>query len=216
MAPLLAATLIGSVSCAAHTAGREHVAAGREEIMVGHQQNSAGILIPTGRIQHGKASWYSTRTNGGTRTASGERLSNDAATAAHRHLPMGTIVKVTNLRNGLSENVRITDRGPFTEGRIIDVTIGTAEKLGMVKAGVVPVKVEPMKLVSYQGSALPAGSSAESVGDSSGTALSAPIASPDVADAASVDVPVESGSPVAAESAARSVLSLPVSVSPAS
>jgi len=104
--------------------------------------------LPSGKVQHGKASWYSIRTNGGTRTASGERLRNDAATAAHRYLPMGTMVKVTNLRNGRSETVRITDRGPFIKGRIIDVTIGTAEKLDMVNAGVVPVKVEPMRLVS--------------------------------------------------------------------
>ncbi len=141
MVLLLAATLFGSVSCASNGAGRE-------EIAVSGRSEDAKIWLPTGNVQHGKASWYSTRTNGGTRTASGERLRNDAATAAHRYLPMGTMVKVTNLRNGRSETVRITDRGPFTKGRIIDVTIGTAEKLGMVNSGVVPVKVEPMELVS--------------------------------------------------------------------
>lgn len=100
----------------------------------------------TGHVEEGKASWYSVRTNGGSRTASGERLRNDAPTAAHRTLPMGSVVKVTNLRNGKCETVRITDRGPFTRGRIIDVTIGTAEKLDMVRAGVVPVKVERLVL----------------------------------------------------------------------
>lgn len=137
-----AVSLIGSVSCASHK--MEH-----EEIVVGAPREPVDTWLPTGNVQHGKASWYSTRTNGGTRTASGESLRNDAATAAHPSFPMGTIVKVTNLRNGLSETVRITDRGPHTKGRIIDVTIGTAEKLGMVRSGVVPVTVEPMQLVSY-------------------------------------------------------------------
>ena len=106
---------------------------------------SGGTLRPTGKVQHGKASWYSVRTNRGRTTASGEPLSNSANTAAHRHLPFGTLVKVTNLRNDRSEVVRITDRGPFIRGRIIDVTVGVGERLGMVKAGVVPVKVEVME-----------------------------------------------------------------------
>lgn len=93
-------------------------------------------------VQHGKASWYSIKTNYGTRTASGERLCNTAATAAHKTLPMGTQVRVTNIANGKSEIVRINDRGPFIKGRIIDVTIGTAERLGFYSRGVVPVKVE--------------------------------------------------------------------------
>lgn len=92
--------------------------------------------------QHGRASWYSTGTNGGTRTASGRKLSNDAATAAHKTLPIGTKVRVTNKNNGKSEIVVITDRGPYVRGRIIDVTVGTARKLGFVKSGTAPVKVE--------------------------------------------------------------------------
>lgn len=93
-------------------------------------------------VQQGKASWYSIKTNYGTRTASGQRLSNDAATAAHKTLPMGTKVRVINMANNKSEVVTINDRGPYIKGRIIDVTIGTAEKLGFVKRGVAPVKVE--------------------------------------------------------------------------
>ena len=93
-------------------------------------------------VQHGKASWYSIKTNYGTQTASGERLSNTASTAAHKTLPMGTMVRVTNIANGKSEIVRITDRGPYTKGRIIDVTVGCAERLGFYSRGVVPVKVE--------------------------------------------------------------------------
>ena len=93
-------------------------------------------------VQHGKASWYGTRCNGGTRTASGERLSNQAATAAHKTLPMGTQVRVTNLSNGKSEVVRINDRGPYSRGRVIDVTEGVAQRLGFYSRGIVPVKVE--------------------------------------------------------------------------
>lgn len=93
-------------------------------------------------IQHGKASWYSIRTNRGTKTASGEPLCDRGATAAHKTLPMGTKVRVTNEVNGKSEIVTINDRGPFIRGRIIDLTIGSAERLGFRQRGVVPVKVE--------------------------------------------------------------------------
>jgi rare lipoprotein A len=93
-------------------------------------------------VQHGKASWYSIRTNRGTRTASGQRLSDTAATAAHKTLPLGTKVRVTNQANGKSEVVTITDRGPYKRGRVIDVTIGVAERIGFAKRGIVPVKVE--------------------------------------------------------------------------
>ena len=94
------------------------------------------------RTEQGKASFYSTRCNGGSRTASGERLQNDAPTAAHKTLPMGTKVRVVNLANGMSEIVTINDRGPYIGGRIIDVTIGVARRLGFVSRGIVPVRIE--------------------------------------------------------------------------
>lgn len=93
----------------------------------------------------GIASWYSVKCNGGTHTASGQKLHNYSNTAAHKTLPFGTKVKVTNLRNGKSEIVKINNRGPFIKGRIIDVTIGVAEKLGFKKNGIVKVKVEILK-----------------------------------------------------------------------
>ena len=92
--------------------------------------------------QHGKASWYSVRTNRGTRTASGERLQNHEATAAHKTLPLGSKVRVVNLRNGKSEVVTITDRGPFVRDRVIDVTLGVAQRLGFASSGVAPVMIE--------------------------------------------------------------------------
>ncbi|MCX6878467.1 MAG: septal ring lytic transglycosylase RlpA family protein [Verrucomicrobia bacterium] len=97
---------------------------------------------PVESVQKGKASWYSVKSNYGTRTASGQRLKNTAATAAHKTLPLGTKVRVTNMANGKAEVVTITDRGPYIRDRVIDVTIGVAERLGFAARGVVPVKVE--------------------------------------------------------------------------
>lgn len=94
------------------------------------------------KTEHGKASWYSIRTNRGTHTASGQRLCDKSSTAAHKTLPMGTKVRVTNEANGKSEIVTINNRGPYIRGRIIDVTIGCAERLGFRQRGVVPIKVE--------------------------------------------------------------------------
>ena len=87
--------------------------------------------------QCGKASWYKM----GTHTASGERMNANALAAAHRSLPFGTKVRVENLANGRSVVVRINDRGPFVGGRVIDVTRGAAERLGMIHAGTARVKV---------------------------------------------------------------------------
>lgn len=85
-------------------------------------------------IQRGLASWYGERHHG-TRTASGERFSKDAFTAAHKTLPFGTRVLVRNVRNGREAVVRITDRGPHTRNRVIDVSRAAAEALGMVARG---------------------------------------------------------------------------------
>lgn len=98
---------------------------------------------PTHEI--GQASWYAIRCNGGTATASGKPLVDNASTAAHKKLPMGTKVKVTNLNNGKHEVVTITDRGPYAKGRIIDVTVGVAKRIGFHKNGVAKVKVEVIK-----------------------------------------------------------------------
>jgi len=97
---------------------------------------------PVQSVQNGNASWYSVKTNYGKRTASGQQLDNSAATAAHKTLPMGSTVRVTNMNNGKAEVVTITDRGPYIRGRIIDVTVGVAERLGFAARGVAAVKVE--------------------------------------------------------------------------
>jgi rare lipoprotein A len=88
--------------------------------------------------QSGKASWYSLP---GNKTACGERMNPKAMTAAHRTLPCGTKIKVTNKRTGKSVIVRVNDRGPFTKGRIVDVSKSAGQKLGMIGAGVATVSV---------------------------------------------------------------------------
>jgi len=93
--------------------------------------------------QIGVASWYGPGFHGQP-TASGETYNQDALTAAHRTLPLGTRVKVTNLANGKSVQVRITDRGPFVRGRKIDLSRGAARKLGMTKSGVSKVRIQPL------------------------------------------------------------------------
>jgi len=85
--------------------------------------------------QCGGASWYAMT----TRTASGERANPNAMTAAHRTLPFGTKVRVTNRRNGRSVVVRINDRGPFIRGRIIDLSRAAANRLGFVRQGTTKV-----------------------------------------------------------------------------
>ena len=94
------------------------------------------------RIIHGEASWYEIKCNGGTHTASGIPLRDNAMTAAHKTLPMGTKVRVTNKRNGKSVILKITDRGPYIKGRVIDVTKGAAKKLDLIGRGISPCKVE--------------------------------------------------------------------------
>jgi len=96
-----------------------------------------------GAVEEGHASYYSHRFNG-RRMASGERLNPNTNVAAHRTLPFGTLVRVTNLHNGRTEIVRIADRGPHGRGRILDVTPQTADRLGMRAAGVVRVSVTPV------------------------------------------------------------------------
>jgi rare lipoprotein A len=93
-------------------------------------------------VEVGKSSWYGVSCNGGTQTASGQKLKNNANTAAHKTLPFGTLIKVTNLKNGKSEVVKITDRGPYIGNRILDVTVGVSEKLGFKKNGITTVKIE--------------------------------------------------------------------------
>ncbi len=103
-----------------------------------HTTNTEITPPPTTGLVHGMASFYSEP----QMTASGERFDKHALTAAHRTLSFGTRVRVTNQRNGRSVVVRINDRGPFSHGRIIDLSEAAARELQMIDAGVVPVTLE--------------------------------------------------------------------------
>ncbi len=94
--------------------------------------------------QKGEASWYGPGFNG-KKTASGEIFDMNKLTAAHRKLPFGTKVKVTNLNNNKSVTVRINDRGPYKKSRVIDLSRKAAIQIGLVKSGVAPVKIEVLK-----------------------------------------------------------------------
>ena len=100
-----------------------------------------GLVRAAGSGQFGKAAWYDFV---GKKTASGEILDQVTATAAHRSLPLASFAKVTNLGNSRSVIVKINDRGPYTRGRIIDLSPRAADALDMKRAGVVAVVIEPM------------------------------------------------------------------------
>ena len=89
----------------------------------------------------GVASYYGHEL-AGNRTASGERFNPNAMTAAHRSLPLGTKLRVTNLANGEDVIVRVNDRGPFTKNRLIDLSLGAARDIGMVRTGTARVSIE--------------------------------------------------------------------------
>ncbi len=101
---------------------------------------------PVRALIEGLASWYGPGFHG-AQTASGERFNQHSMTAAHRTLPFGTQVRVTNANNGRSVVVRINDRGPFTGGRVIDLSMAAAQAIGMVSSGVAPVEIEVLSPV---------------------------------------------------------------------
>jgi rare lipoprotein A len=95
----------------------------------------------TGFSETGKASFYAAKYQSRT-TASGEKYDQNAKTAAHRTLPFGTRVKVTNVENGKSVVVKINDRGPFVKGRIIDLSKSAFKQIGETALGVIKVRIE--------------------------------------------------------------------------
>lgn len=100
-------------------------------------------IDPRGYDQTGTASYYGSRHHG-KRTASGEPFDQHGLTAAHRSLPFGTRVQVTNLANDRRVVVRINDRGPHTRGRLIDLSRAAAEQLGMIRSGTARVRVQSL------------------------------------------------------------------------
>jgi rare lipoprotein A len=99
------------------------------------------VPAPVGYTEEGNASWYGNPFHG-RRASNGEVYDMYKLTAAHRTLPFETMVRVTNLNNGKSTTVRITDRGPFVDNRIIDLSLAAAREIDSVGPGVVPVRLE--------------------------------------------------------------------------
>jgi rare lipoprotein A len=113
---------------------RRRVAAVRRHTPVAARKD-AGDVKPA---SHGVASYYTE----GTKTASGERFNTLEMTAAHPTLPFGTKLRVTNVDSGRSVTVRVNDRGPYVQGRVVDVSYSAADALGMVGKGVAKVKLD--------------------------------------------------------------------------
>ena len=118
-------------------------------LMLGIFLGVPSLLSAKERPSHAKpiigiASFYGAKFNG-RRTASGEKFNNSALTAAHLSLPFGSLVKVTNVRNGKTVVVRINDRGPHVKGRIIDLSKAAAKKIGIGRAGTARVRLEVLK-----------------------------------------------------------------------
>ena len=115
---------------------------------------AAGILLCFGisfcnpavaqHLMKGKATYYADYMHG-KRCADGSVYNKNGFTCAHRTLPFGTVIKVTNLNNGLSTTVTVTDRGPFGKGLVIDLTRAAAQEIKMIASGVVPVTLEVVK-----------------------------------------------------------------------
>jgi rare lipoprotein A len=124
-----------------HTAARAEAPAAAPEH--GPPDQYIGSLQVTGHPEIGSAAWYGPR-HLGHRTASGDRLDDVHATAAHRSLPLNSLARVTNLKNGRSVVVKVTDRGPWRSSLLIDVSPKAAEELDMKRAGIVPVRIEPV------------------------------------------------------------------------
>lgn len=98
--------------------------------------------------QTGYASWYG-KAHQGRRTTSGETYDMNKFTAAHPALPMGTRLLVTNLKNGRSVTVRVNDRGPFIDGRIVDLSYAAAREVDAIGEGVVPVRLRVVSTPSH-------------------------------------------------------------------
>lgn len=107
----------------------------------GGYDSSEELKNVDGYTQTGLASWYGDKEHGNL-AASGERFSKYDYTAAHKSLPFGTVVRVTNLENGMDVVVKINDRGPFIRGRIIDLSYSSAKSIDLIRTGVAKVKVE--------------------------------------------------------------------------
>jgi rare lipoprotein A len=138
----------GSSTAANQGPAKNNHPSSAESSTAGNNADLAEPTIPSGATplatETGRASWYGPPYHN-RRGSNGEVYNMHAMTAAHRTLPLGTIVRVTNLKTGHTALVRITDRGPFIPGRIIDLSLAAARKLDVYLPGTAEVKVEVMQ-----------------------------------------------------------------------
>jgi len=112
--------------------------------------SSSAFAAKPGQIENGIASYYHDSLHG-NKTASGQIYDKNKISAAHKSLPLGTRVRVTDLRTGKSIEARVNDRGPFVKGRIIDLSRQAAKELGLLKKGITKVKVEVLSVPGRRG-----------------------------------------------------------------
>ncbi|MFH0988391.1 MAG: septal ring lytic transglycosylase RlpA family protein [bacterium] len=145
---LLCVTLTGcSVAPRFATQGRSGSAPSAPPPQENKEEVSAPVVKNPGKVLltlEGIASYYADEFHG-RQTSNGEVYDKNALTAAHRTFPFGTLVRVTNLEQNLSTIVRVNDRGPFKEGRLIDLSEGAAKELGMIQKGTARVKLEVLE-----------------------------------------------------------------------
>lgn len=127
----------GGVSTPSSQAVPDHANDSIEKIGIHHVGER---LVKDTFYEKGKATYYSARSHG-RRTASGEKHDKNAMICAHKKLPFGTLIRVVNENNKKEVIVRVNDRGPYSRGMVIDLSVGAAKALGMLAAGVVPVSL---------------------------------------------------------------------------
>ena len=142
---LRAAASCAVISLSALTMGCAQSAESLAQATPEAQAPAPGLGRPIGDPQVGNASYYA-RHFTGRRTASGTRFDPASDTIAHRTLPFGTVVRVTNLRNGLTTTGTVQDRGPWTRGRIVDLSPRIARNLDMISSGIAQVEIVPVEL----------------------------------------------------------------------
>ena len=141
---LLAGLLVPQASSSRASNSEADTSSGHRPGATTHHKGERANRNARPRILRGNASWYGRRFEG-KKTASGTTFHANGHTAAAANIPLGSTAKVTNLKNGRSARVKVTDRGPMVPGRVVDVSRGTAQQLGMTEKGVTPVKVTVVK-----------------------------------------------------------------------
>ena len=141
---LLVAGALTSQAQSPRASGSEDSGATGHHAQVHKRTDTVSSKVHRRRSLRGLASWYG-RHFEGKKTASGEPFHADGQTVASKTIPLGSTVKVTNLKTGDSATAKVTDRGPYVPGRVVDVSKGVAQELGMTEKGVTPVKVTVVK-----------------------------------------------------------------------